>query len=181
MRERHSLIINWLLYLGITIHEHCIENFVGRPVTRRLAVPSLRPGSTHPFVRLAQQTKAVSEAVSLQPVAGAVSDHRTISAQKFTLEPGVDLTGHHIMILDDTWTTGANAQSAALTVREAGAAAISVIVAGRWLNPEWSAPWQGAGESPAPPYRDNSEFIRTRVLRRDYNPYICPVTGGACP
>lgn len=88
-----------------------------------------------------------------------------VSAEQFTLQPGISLRGQHILILDDTWTTGANAQSAVLTVRGAGADTVSVMVLGRWL---------------VPGFADNAEFIRTR-LRRDYDPRICPVTGGDCP
>jgi orotate phosphoribosyltransferase len=73
--------------------------------------------------------------------------------------------GHHVLVLDDMWTTGSNAQSAALALRRAGAAAVSVMVVGRWLNPS---------------YGHTGEFIKTR-LQRDYDPDMCPVTGASCP
>ena len=47
----------------------------------------------------------------------------------------------------------------------AGAAAVSVMVVGRWLNPN---------------RRGTADFIATR-LQRDYDPDICPVTGDECP
>ena len=31
-----------------------------------------------------------------------------------------------------------------------------------------------------PTYANNAEFMRTR-LQRDYDPTVCPVTGGDCP
>jgi hypothetical protein len=52
-----------------------------------------------------------------------------------------------------------------LAVRRAGAAAVSVMVVGRWLSPD---------------RRGTADFIATR-LRRDYDPNICPLTGGDCP
>jgi orotate phosphoribosyltransferase len=79
--------------------------------------------------------------------------------------PKQNLSGRHILILDDTWTTGSNTQSAALTLRHAGADHVSVMVVGRWLSHT---------------YGNNAEFIKTR-LRRDYDPGVCPVTGGQCP
>jgi hypothetical protein len=165
VRAQHARIVNRLLYLGIMLHEQCIEQKVGRPVTLRLAVPSLRgrPG-THPFIATARTMRAVNDAPQLVPTAGADHD-RTVSANQFALGPDVSLRGHHILILDDTWTTGANAQSAALTVRHAGAEAVSVVVVGRWL---------------VPGFANNAEFIRRR-LRGDYDPHLCPVTGGDCP
>jgi orotate phosphoribosyltransferase len=70
-----------------------------------------------------------------------------------------------VLILDDVWTTGSNAQSAALAVRRAGAAAVSVLVVGRWLNPR---------------RRLSAEFLSSQ-LTRAYEPDVCPVTGGRCP
>jgi orotate phosphoribosyltransferase len=91
-------------------------------------------------------------------VTGAIND-------KFALHPAGRLDGHHVLILDDTWTTESSAQSAALAVRRAGAAAVSVMVVGRWLSP-------GHGVT--------ANFVATR-LQRDYDPDLCPVTGGDCP
>jgi len=165
VRALHGRIVNRLLYVGIMLHETCIERRTGRPVTLRLTVPSLRGrAGTHPFLMTALATRAVNPAPLLVRARGAAA-HRMVSPEQFTLQPGVSLAGQHILILDDTWTTGANAQSAVLTVRAAGADTVSVLVLGRWL---------------VPGFADNAEFIRTR-LRRDYDPRICPVTGGDCP
>ena len=164
VRERHSLIINWLVYLGITLHERCLAAAVGRPVSLRLAIPSLtgRPG-LHPFAQIVQQMNAVSDTVTLVPKPDAMCD-RDINT-KFALEPQVRLDGQHVLVMDDAWTTGSNAQSAALAVRGAGAAAVSVMVVGRWLSP-------GFGPT--------ADFIKDR-LQRDYDPGICPVSGDLCP
>jgi hypothetical protein len=165
VRERHSLIINWLLFLGITLHEPCIGAAAGQPVSVRLVIPSLtsRPG-LHPFVEIAQTMNAVGESAALVAAPDA-SCERVTGAGKFSLEPDTRFDGQHVLILDDTWTTGSNAQSAALTLRHAGASAISVLIVGRWLSPHFGR---------------NAEFIKAR-LQRDYDPNICPVTGGSCP
>jgi predicted amidophosphoribosyltransferase len=47
------------------------------------------------------------------------------------------LHGHSVLLIDDTWTTGANAQSAAAALRAADAGAVAVVVIGRHLNREW--------------------------------------------
>jgi hypothetical protein len=108
--------------------------------------------------------QAAGGSVDLVPTPTATCA-RVVAADRFSLDPDVRLDGRHVLILDDTWTTGSNAQSAALAVRRAGAAAVSVMVVGRWLSP-------GFGNTTA--------FIRTRLLT-DYDPAICPVTGGECP
>jgi hypothetical protein len=165
VRERHSLIINWLVFLGITLHERCIAAAAGRPVSLRLVIPSLtsRPG-VHPFLEIARTMNAVGDSAALVPAPNAMCD-RVTGADKFLLQPDLTLEGQHVMVLDDTWTTGSNAQSAALTLRRAGASAVSVMVVGRWLSPDFGR---------------TADFIRTR-LQRDYDPNVCPVTGGGCP
>jgi hypothetical protein len=164
VRENHSAVINGLVRLGITRHERCIGCAAGLAVSCRLIVPSLtsRPGR-HPFAELAHPTIASSDAVVLMPAPDARCD-RAIN-DKFVLQSAARLDGRHVLILDDVWTTGSTAQSAALAVRHAGAAAVSVVVVGRWLNPE---------------RRGTADFIATR-LYRGYDPNICPVTGGECP
>jgi hypothetical protein len=150
--------------LGITRHERCLAAAAGLPVTLRVVIPSLtsRPG-LHPFTEIAQAVNAVEE-TTLVPTPTALCD-RVVRADKFMLRPGGRVDGQHVLVLDDIWTTGSNAQSAALALRCAGAAAVSVMVVGRWLSPG---------------YRTTADFTDTR-LRRDYNPDICPVSGDRCP
>ena len=60
---------------------------------------------------------------------------RTFSPARF--EATAALKGETVLLIDDTWTTGANAQSAAATLRSAGAGPIAAVVIGRHLNREW--------------------------------------------
>ncbi|HZA08436.1 amidophosphoribosyltransferase [Mycobacterium sp.] len=163
VREQHGLIINWLMFLAIASHERCFGAAVGLPVSLRLVIPSLtsRRG-VHPLLEIARTMNAVGDTVALMPTGGC---DRVVNADKFALASHIRLDGQHVMVLDDVWTTGSNAQSAALTLRRAGAAAVSVMVVGRWLSPHFGG---------------TADFIETR-LRRDYDAGICPVTGGQCP
>jgi hypothetical protein len=165
VRQRHSVVIKWLVFLGIALHERCITAAAGLPVSLRVVIPSLtsRPGQ-HPFVEIVRTMNAVSERAVLVPAPAANCD-RVTRADKFSLEPDIRLDGQHVLVLDDTWTTGSNAQSAALTLRRAGAAAVSVMVVGRWLSPQFGI---------------NADFVEAR-LQRAYDPTICPVTGDRCP
>ncbi len=47
------------------------------------------------------------------------------------------LAGESILLIDDTWTTGASAQSAAATLKAAGAGPTAAVVIGRHLNRTW--------------------------------------------
>jgi hypothetical protein len=44
------------------------------------------------------------------------------------------LTGAAVLVLDDTWTTGSTAQSAAIALKRAGAASVATVVLGRHLR-----------------------------------------------
>jgi orotate phosphoribosyltransferase len=48
-----------------------------------------------------------------------------------------------VLLLDDTWTTGASAQSAAMALRRAGAASVATVVLGRHVaaRPAAAAPF----------------------------------------
>jgi hypothetical protein len=47
------------------------------------------------------------------------------------------VSGKAVLMVDDTWTTGANAQSAASVLKEAGAQTVAAVVVGRHLKREW--------------------------------------------
>jgi hypothetical protein len=165
VRAGHARIVDRLLYLGLMTHEKCIEARAGQPIDVRLTIPSLndRPGA-HPLFTIALKMNAVNASPLL--TAKFIEAHdRDISERNFAIHPYVDLSGRHVLLLDDTWTSGANAHSAALTLRRAGAQRVSVLVIGRWLVPR---------------YGRNRQFIRDR-LQHPYDPRVCPVTGGDCP
>ena len=60
---------------------------------------------------------------------------RTFHPGKF--EATAELQGHSILLIDDTWTTGSSAQSAAAALKQAGAGPVAAVVIGRHLNREW--------------------------------------------
>jgi hypothetical protein len=60
---------------------------------------------------------------------------RTFDAGKFEAVRALD--GEPVLLIDDTWTTGASAQSAAAALRGAGAGPVAAVVIGRHLNREW--------------------------------------------
>lgn len=47
------------------------------------------------------------------------------------------LEGANVLLIDDMWTTGASAQSAAAALKAAGAATVAAVVVGRHLNRDW--------------------------------------------
>ena len=47
------------------------------------------------------------------------------------------LASEAVLLIDDTWTTGASAQSAAAALRAAGAGRVAAVVVGRHVNRDW--------------------------------------------
>jgi hypothetical protein len=151
----HRTIVALLLYLGLAGHAQCAAVLAGSALTHWAAVPSLpaRPGE-HPFRRLAASL-APGREIRLTATANP-GDPRGLSADHFSARQPLP-RGSHVLLLDDTWASGGHAQSAALALRRAGAARISVLVVARWLSKS------------------------TELAQLDYDPACCPWTGGECP
>jgi hypothetical protein len=161
-RERCGSVVRELLRLGMSLHERCLGTVVGQPISAHVVIPSLTSRiGTHPMMSIAESLGLIGDVV-LRPALDARCD-RVVDAEKFTVDGAV--TDRHVLVFDDVWTTGSNAQSAALTLRGAGAAAVSIMVIARWLNPR---------------HLLSPKFIRERP-REDYNPLVCPGTGHSCP
>ena len=60
---------------------------------------------------------------------------RSFSENKF--EALQHLHRQSVLLIDDTWTTGTNAQSAAAALKAAGAEHVAAVTIGRHLNREW--------------------------------------------
>jgi hypothetical protein len=103
---------------ALPAHERCIGAAAGSPISLRAVIPSLssRPG-VHPLAEIARTLGVLGEA-RLVTTPTALCD-RVVRADKFMLTPGSGVEGRHVLVLDDMWTTGSNAQSAALALRRA--------------------------------------------------------------
>ena len=159
----HRLVVGLLLHLALSRHTKCAGPLAGLPVTHWAAVPSLPAKTTeHPLRRLVTGTASGIE-VTLTAATQAPQP-RAVNAAHFSCGASLPQESH-VLVVDDTWATGGHAQSAALALRSAGAARVSVLVVARWLKED---------------YRDNKQFIAS-LRDRDYDPSMCPWTGSKCP
>jgi predicted amidophosphoribosyltransferase len=71
---------------------------------------------------------------------------RTVDAGKY--EPTRTLAGENVLLIDDTWTTGANAQSAVLALKNGGARRVAVLVVGRHIRDDYADNAQRLKELP---------------------------------
>jgi hypothetical protein len=143
-------------------HGGCVWRHAAMPPADRLAVvPSGcgRPGP-HPLLRLASACLRLP----LSPLAIRPGRQgRDLDVHRFQAGPVPG--GASVLLLDDTWVSGASAQSAAAALRLAGAGHVAVVVLGRHVNP--AHPRAGpllAGLVPVP-----------------YDPSMCAVHSPAIP
>lgn len=80
----------------------------------------------------------------------AYVDHNQADDLAFTVPSR--LRGERVLLLDDTFTTGARLQSAASALRLNGASTVVSVVVGRVINPGWNDNcrriWDEARETP---------------------------------
>lgn len=140
------------------LHDHggCVWRDAGMPAPSRLAVvPSGcgRPGAhplltmTSPYLRLPRVPLAIRPG----------SQGRDLDLNRF--RAGRAAAGASVLLVDDTWVSGASAQSAAAALRLAGARHVAIVVLGRHLNP--------ADRDIAP--------LAARLVPGPYDPACCAV------
>lgn len=160
----HHTVFQLLTVLSIARHWTCVEAIARSPVTHWATVPSLpaKPGQhalnaiVHGYIRGSRVEVPLTAAVQ-------AAAPRSFDPTHFSSAPV--MPGAHVLLVDDTWTTGGHLQSAAYALLDAGAAEVSALIIARWLDPT---------------YQNTSAFIKAE-LGRDFDPAICPWTGSACP
>jgi predicted amidophosphoribosyltransferase len=138
--RRFAVGLAAVLWRHLEAHERCLAQAVRIDAfTLATTVPSSdrRRDRDHPLAAL------VSEFVG--PVRGRYEPALRRSEQEAAphqfsegkYEPLRDLTGHAVLLIDDTWTTGANAHAAAAALKAAGAGPVAAVVIGRHVNRDW--------------------------------------------
>lgn len=125
-----------LLLAFLTDHGPCVWQRAGMPPPGRLAVVPTgagRPGP-HPLLRLVwPYLRLPGCSLALRPG----RQGRDLDLDRFQVQARP--TGASVLLLDDTWVSGASAQSAAAALKLAGARHVAVIVLGRHVNPDDAA------------------------------------------
>lgn len=139
--RRLSLQLAAVLWRFLSDHEHCAAAAAGvRSFDLVTTVPSGEDGRDprHPLHWIVSEVVGPTRerhrrllARSDVMVAAHEFDQRKFRATK-------QLGGQTVLLIDDTWTTGANAQSAAAALKAADAGRIAAVVIGRHLNREWA-------------------------------------------
>lgn len=153
VRRRHARDLAAVLARFLAGHLACLTARLAGSVDLVTTVPSTRSREeVHPLVAVVRMVSALRRVHKEVLVPDQSSVDRSASDNAFAVDGAVD--GQHVLVVDDTFTTGARAQSAASALKIAGAAAVGVLVLGRVVRPEYNdacrALWEDA----------NSELFR---------------------
>lgn len=139
---RHALSTQLaaVLWRFLSSHEQCVARAAGVPTFDLVAtVPSGHDerDASHPLRWMVSEAVAPTRARHrrlLGRSAVAVVPHEF---DRRRYEATDEAAAKTVLIIDDTWTTGANVQSAATALKEAGARKVAAVVIGRHLNRKW--------------------------------------------
>jgi len=119
-------------------HGECIEADAGGGWNVITSVPSSKPASgEHRLVTAVHRVRWLDDQFeTLLSLGRTEVDHRNASDDGF--EVIRDVSGERILLVDDTFTTGARAQSAASALGCSGATVVGIVPIGRVINPAFS-------------------------------------------
>lgn len=160
-----------MLLIALQWHRGCAEKLVGQPWTAWSVVPSSKHSrhGRHPLITVGESAGLGNPDANLGlprvdlVLQGAPSDDRHVRSDRFAVVQSPSVRGLHVLLLEDTWVTGSSVQSAALALKQAGAAAVTALCLARWIREDGQA--------------DAAGFFTG--LHTPYDPLICPV-GSDC-
>lgn len=142
-----------VLWRFLSGHEQCVAaaaNVSAFPIVTTVPSSDAAHDDDHPLHaivgRLVKVTAERHQRL-LRPAAVNVRPHAFSADRYQTL---TELNGEAVLLIDDTWTTGANAQGAAAALKRCGAGAVAVVVIGRHLNRSWGSNDRQINGLPAP-------------------------------
>jgi predicted amidophosphoribosyltransferase len=138
-RDRMATGLAAVLWKWLDAHEECLVAWLG--IDRfdvTTSVPSTSGRRNHPLKDVVADIVSGTEEryEDLLTLARTDLDPREDAADRFRARKSLD--GARVLILDDTWTTGAKAQSASAALKAAGAGTVAVVTIGRWFNPTYN-------------------------------------------
>jgi len=154
-------LVSIMLFYALHEHLHCSADPVHGPPTAWATVPSLRdrghPQALHTIA--SGLLRNMPEATLTR--SDDVREPQSLRSENFTVR--ADVRGQHIVLIDDTWTTGGHAESAVAALKRAGATRVTLLILARWLDPG----------------RGNTDAFMKHELTWDFDPDRCPL-GAAC-
>lgn len=137
-RRRSGLRVAVLLARFVHDHGPCIARRSGGGWDYLTTVPSTARRGEHPLSRALDHVPwlARQHRTTLRRGLASMSHRRPDDDGYRVIHP---VTGDRVLLVDDLWTSGARAQSAASALQRAGAVVLGIVPAGRVVDPEFDA------------------------------------------
>lgn len=139
--DRVGLELAAVLWRHLATHERCLARAAGvGSFDLVTTVPSSDPDrdDDHPLHRLVGSVIRPTRDRHLRLLRRTGTEARSHEFSALRYEAtGSELGGRSVLLVDDTWTTGANVQSAAAALKLAGAGPVAAVVIGRHVNRDW--------------------------------------------
>lgn len=134
---QYGLVLAALTFSYLVTHEERIEGALGGEFDFITVVPSTRgvAPDTQPLRRVLSILKPLEEQTEtlIRHVPGQVIGRQQYRPEAFVCPDGVN--GRRIILLEDTWVTGAKAVSAAGALYESGAESVLIMPIARMVQP----------------------------------------------
>jgi hypothetical protein len=136
-RSTFTLILAATISRFTTLHWECISGLLGDEPSGVTVVPSTRGRlGEHPLAMVVRRSGLLRGLYEPMLMRGpGIITHRQASDDGFIVTANV--RGKRILLIEDTFTSGARTQSAASALQLAGAST-AVVVAGRVISPDWN-------------------------------------------
>lgn len=140
--------IELMLRVDVTNHLDCVSRLAGTPVTGWANVPSSkssrRYGQQHPFEQLV--SRAMPEGLPHIQLEATNVKTRKLQDNAFILKQSYNHASlRHVILIDDSWVTGGSIESAALTLKRAGAHIVSSYCCARIISSSFIENTLGSG------------------------------------
>jgi predicted amidophosphoribosyltransferase len=137
VRNRHLMQVAATLHRFLRDHGGCIEGAAGSGWDTITIVPSTEREGQHPLERAVLLGRSAGRQCRslLVPHRPELIQHYQASDEGFRVSG--DIEGLRVLLVDDTFTSGATLQSAASTLTRAGATVVAGVVIGRVINPDF--------------------------------------------
>jgi hypothetical protein len=158
-RRRLRLGLAAVLWRWLSLHERCLSNQLGiGPFPLVTHVPSTSGRYEDPVQPIIEHMVGATRDryEALLTANPEVPYGREARADRYHAR--VRMRGEPVLLIDDTWTTGGHAQSAAAALKTAGAGPVSVVVIGRHFSMR----------QPDPRYQESAEQYVKRAQARGW-------------
>lgn len=149
--RRLTLELAAVLWRFLVRHESCVARRTGIdefPLVTTVPSSDIERDAKHPLHEIVGQLvgHTADRFEHLLRPTGAEVEPRAVDARRY--EATRRLAGESVLLIDDTWTTGASAESAAHVLRAAGAGVIAVVVIGRHIHEDFEGNAERLGALP---------------------------------